>query len=142
MLSIYLLLLRAFFPSAPAQDLGTTLTVRVELSDKLKSPQVYVAVYTNADDFPDHPERTAHQFSKLASDGRVEVELQVKEAKSCAIACFADLNNNGKLDTNWLGIPKEPYAFSGVNKWYSKPTWQRSQILLNGSAVNYTLQLK
>jgi len=29
-----------------------------------------------------------------------------------ALAIFHDENNNGKLDTNWLGIPKEKVAFS------------------------------
>ena len=29
-----------------------------------------------------------------------------------AISAFQDLNQNGKLDVNSLGIPKEPYGFS------------------------------
>jgi uncharacterized protein (DUF2141 family) len=36
-----------------------------------------------------------------------------------ALAVFQDLNMNGKLDKNWMGIPKEPYGFSGEgnHKW-------------------------
>lgn len=30
-----------------------------------------------------------------------------------AVALFHDLNNNGVLDQNVLGVPREPYAFSG-----------------------------
>lgn len=29
-----------------------------------------------------------------------------------AVKAFHDVNDNGKLDTNWMGIPKEPYGFS------------------------------
>ena len=29
-----------------------------------------------------------------------------------AIKAFHDVNDNGVLDTNWMGIPKEPYGFS------------------------------
>lgn len=29
-----------------------------------------------------------------------------------ALRVFQDLNGNGKLDTGWMGIPKEPYGFS------------------------------
>ena len=29
-----------------------------------------------------------------------------------AIKLFHDVNANGKLDTNWVGIPREPYGFS------------------------------
>ncbi|HPQ58133.1 MAG: DUF2141 domain-containing protein [Flavobacteriales bacterium] len=28
-----------------------------------------------------------------------------------AIKAFHDVNANGELDTNWMGIPREPYAF-------------------------------
>lgn len=29
-----------------------------------------------------------------------------------AVKVFHDVNDNGLLDTNWIGIPKEPYGFS------------------------------
>jgi len=36
-----------------------------------------------------------------------------------ALAIYHDINNNGVLDLNFLGVPKEPYAFSGSSssKW-------------------------
>jgi len=36
-----------------------------------------------------------------------------------ALAIYHDVNNNGVLDLNFLGVPKEPYAFSGssASKW-------------------------
>ena len=30
----------------------------------------------------------------------------------CAVRVIQDVNSNGKLDTSWLGWPKEPYGFS------------------------------
>ncbi len=33
-----------------------------------------------------------------------------------AIRFFHDENNNGKMDTNWLGIPTESYGFSNEAK--------------------------
>lgn len=33
-----------------------------------------------------------------------------------AIAISQDVNGNGKQDTNWIGIPKEPYGFSNNAK--------------------------
>lgn len=38
-----------------------------------------------------------------------------------AIAVFHDENTNGKLDTNFLGIPKEQYGFSNHAKGQMKP---------------------
>ncbi|MEM9929695.1 MAG: DUF2141 domain-containing protein, partial [Bacteroidota bacterium] len=30
-----------------------------------------------------------------------------------ALGIFHDVNDNGEFDTNWLGLPAEPWAFSG-----------------------------
>lgn len=41
-----------------------------------------------------------------------------------AIAVFYDENNNGELDTNWIGIPKEPLGFSiGKMKTFGPPSF-------------------
>ena len=36
-----------------------------------------------------------------------------------AVAIFHDLNDNGEMDFNWMGVPKEPFAFSKpvASKW-------------------------
>lgn len=41
------------------------------------------------------------------------------EPGSYAIAVFQDINMNGKLDKNFLGVPSEPYGFSGgkTHRW-------------------------
>lgn len=42
-----------------------------------------------------------------------------------AAQIFHDLNENGKLDTNALGIPKEPYGFSNNKKGiFGKPKFK------------------
>ena len=39
-----------------------------------------------------------------------------------AIEAFQDFNSNGKMDSSWLGLPKEPYGFSRDAKpFLSKP---------------------
>lgn len=60
-----------------------------------------------------------------------------------AIAAYHDVNNNGKLDKNYLGIPVEPYAFSNNPrvKWRS-PTFEETQIELNTLQKDIPLELK
>jgi uncharacterized protein (DUF2141 family) len=41
----------------------------------------------------------------------VELTLQLPKG-AYAVSAFHDVNNNGKLDTNPFGMPKEPYGFS------------------------------
>jgi uncharacterized protein (DUF2141 family) len=60
-----------------------------------------------------------------------------------AIAIYHDVNNNGKLDKNYLGIPTEPYAFSNNPKvkWRS-PTFAETQVELNSQQKDLHLELK
>lgn len=44
-----------------------------------------------------------------------------------AIKAFHDVNDNGKLDTNWMGIPTEPYGFSNnAMGTFGPPSFQQA----------------
>ncbi|WP_395700464.1 DUF2141 domain-containing protein [Aquabacterium sp.] len=47
-----------------------------------------------------------------------------------ALSAFQDLNGNGKLDTNAMGIPAEPWGASGKPPAFSAPTWDTTQVTL------------
>ena len=50
-----------------------------------------------------------------------------------AIAVFHDENGNGKLDKNFLGMPKEGYGFSNnVRPSFRGATFKESRFVLNG----------
>lgn len=53
--------------------------------------------------------------AKPAVKGRVTFIFELPEG-SYAVGAYHDQNNNGVLDKNWIGIPKEPYAMSGGRK--------------------------
>lgn len=59
-----------------------------------------------------------------------------------AIAIYHDVNDNGKLDKNYLGIPTEPYAFSNNPKvkWRS-PTFAETQVEFNSQQKDLHLEL-
>ncbi len=72
---------------------------------------IYIAIYDNDDDFMEI-EKVA--FQKIAA---VETEVQNiiidnVPAGDYAVSIFQDMNGNGELDTNGIGIPNEPYGFS------------------------------
>ena len=49
-----------------------------------------------------------------------------------AVAIFHDENGNDKLDTNWLGIPKESIAFSNAKlKTFGPPSYKDCAFSLN-----------
>ena len=50
------------------------------------------------------------------------------ESGMYAVSLFHDENDNGKLDANFMGIPREPYAFSNNAKgFFGPPTFQDCQ---------------
>lgn len=83
------------------------LTVVVKNIEVSKG-SVVLAVFNNENSFLKKP--AAQQVIK-ASSGIVEFSFSLPEG-DYAVAIYQDVNDNRKLDKNWLGIPKEPYGFS------------------------------
>jgi len=54
---------------------------------------------------------------------------------SVAVVLYQDLNGNGKLDANALGIPTEPWGASGKPAAMSAPTWEATVVPLDGSTI-------
>jgi uncharacterized protein (DUF2141 family) len=72
-----------------------------------------IAVFDEAhrDEFPDGEYLLG--VAVPATGEKMTVDIPNVESGDYAIAIIQDLNENGKLDKNFLGIPKEPYGFSG-----------------------------
>jgi uncharacterized protein (DUF2141 family) len=60
-----------------------------------------------------------------------------------AMAVIHDENMNGKLDTNWLGIPKEGYGFSNnATGVLGPPAYSAASFRYDGQTVQLTMSLK
>ena len=71
---------------------------------------VRVALFASEDDYK--ADRAYAQEETPAEDPMVTVRFQDVPPGRYCIASFQDINSNGKIDTNFVGIPKEPYGFS------------------------------
>ncbi|MDF0714583.1 DUF2141 domain-containing protein [Muricauda sp. 334s03] len=113
----YLLLLPTFGFSQ------NTLSIQVN-NVQSTNGKVNVAVYDSDESFLsfDHVLKTD---SVAANEGSVVLSIPDLPAGEYALAVFHDENDNGKLDTNWLGIPKEKVAFSkGKMKTFGPPKFR------------------
>lgn len=102
-------------PMARAADLevevsGVTAVSADKASDK--AGQVLVAVYVGADVWLRKPTAVGRAALSELKDGAVKLRLSGLPDGPVAISVFQDLNGNGKLDSNMMGMPTEPYAFS------------------------------
>lgn len=99
-----------------------TLSIRV---NNVANPygSVNVAVYNSDETFLSF-DRVLKTDSVAAHKGSVELYISNLPPGEYALAVFHDENNNGKLDTNWLGIPKEKVAFSNAKmKTFGPPKY-------------------
>jgi uncharacterized protein (DUF2141 family) len=64
-------------------------------------------------------------------------------AGPCAVKVFHDVNNDGKLNTSWIGWPQEPYGFSNdapVNM--GPPPYKLAMITLKEGANSARIVLR
>jgi uncharacterized protein (DUF2141 family) len=76
-----------------------------------------------------------------ATSEEMTVEISIDESGEYAIAVFQDLNENEKLDKNFVGIPKEPYGFSGEWKWGGS-TYDKALFNTDDVGLAITISLK
>jgi uncharacterized protein (DUF2141 family) len=97
-----------------ATILSTSLISAAELTvqiDDVKSSEGFlsVAIYNSTDTFLKKPLTGVR--TQATKDGK-SVVIKDLPAGEYAFVVFHDVNQNGKMDKNMLGIPTEDYAFS------------------------------
>lgn len=59
-----------------------------------------------------------------------------------AVSFYQDENDNQKLDTNFMGIPKEPYGCSNNARGFmGPPKWEDAKFYLKDKTVEQTISL-
>lgn len=82
---------------------------------------VYVALY---DAEANWLEKRVRGENTAITNQEARVQFKNVMPGTYAISLFHDANNNKKLDTNFLGIPKEPIACSNnAVGWFGPPAW-------------------
>ncbi len=98
-----------------------------------------VGIYKEKDNFPDEPSIP----KKITVDNNFNRILEFKSLSkgTYAVSVYHDLNNNGKLDRNLLGIPKEPFAFSNMKSMgMGPPKFKDTSFQFENQTKEITLQ--
>ncbi len=86
-----------------------------------KKGKIWIAVYDTPNHFMNKEKAVLTEVIDVAQAEKYVFTLQRLPFGTYAIAAFHDLNNNDQLDQTFVGIPKEPYAFSKKLKSKWKP---------------------
>lgn len=110
---------------------------------QLATGSIKVALYRSAETFLDKENAAAYFSFKINEKGSLAATINDIEYGEYAIAVFHDENSNGELETNLLGIPTEPYCFSGSghSKW-KPPVYEDAKFRVLENEITLTLRLE
>lgn len=93
---------------------------------------IRVGLFTNESDFLKKP---ADGKIVKASSGKVTVLFENLKPGDYAVSVIHDENENGELDTNLVGIPKEGFAFgNNAMGTFGPPSFKEAKITLENRA--------
>lgn len=77
-------------------------------------------------------------------EGKPEIALSIDLPQGeWAVSLTQDLNNNDKIDKNFLGIPTEPYAFSNnIRPTVAAPDFNECKFMVSGPGRVINIVLK
>lgn len=120
-----------------------TATVKLTVSNiQSQVGKLYISVYDSKDTFLGDA-KVYEQAVGLENlhDGNVEVELSLPYG-ALAISVHHDSNANGKMDSNFIGIPKEPVGLSnGHVPKFGPPKFSKAVIEISQPEQQETITL-
>ena len=129
----------AYSPHAPAATAANELHVEVT---GLKSSRgdVIIALYNSPKGYTKHPYKTA--FVNINKD-KCDWVMKDLPRGDYAIILVHDENGNHDMDSNFFGIPKEPYAFSNnVKAHLHAPPFSDTKFTVDSGETTVRIQLE
>ncbi|MBC6993813.1 DUF2141 domain-containing protein [Neolewinella lacunae] len=121
-----------------------TRTVRVKV-DNVTSARgtIWVGVYESPDDFLDR-EKARLVALRVNTTGSAMIDISgMVVGKEYALGLFHDVNDNGEFDTNWLGLPAEPWGFSGrLRSLFRLPRFQEVAFRVEAGSAGQVVRLR
>lgn len=104
-ITIYFYLICAFCISQTAN-----MTLRIEGVKESKG-HMHIAIYNNAEDYSNSENYFLYESLAVTTQNFNHVFKNLPYG-TYVVSLFHDLDTNDKLNTNWIGMPKEPFGFS------------------------------
>ena len=118
---------------------ASAATVEVRVSGVTAKGKVSVAVC----DKERFLKQCAYNASVPAQAGETSVSVKGVPPGTWAVVAYQDENSNGELDTNLLGIPKEPYGFSrDARSKFGPPGFEDAAIEVGAAPTTATVNLR
>jgi uncharacterized protein (DUF2141 family) len=104
--------------------------------------QVFCALYASTEGFPKDSQNAIHRDTSSISEKKASCEFSGIEPGTYAVSVFHDENSNGKLDTNFLGIPREGVGASNDARGHmGPPKFHAAQFQFSGGRLNLKIAI-
>lgn len=144
---LYFLLFSIFISLSPSSNLYSqkkTGIIEVTLTNlKYDKGKMRITLYNTENDFPNKP-----QFAYR----KVEVSIKNKKCVAVfkdipygvyAVTAHHDENSNNRIDTNWLGIPKEGFGCSNdATGFLGPPSFEDAKFNLNSDTKKISIKIR
>ena len=128
-LSAFLLIVSGLLQkAAPANSYDDRFPLLIDVTQvSSKKGPVMVALFQAADGFPMEAGKAVYREKVQPLNGRAVLRIEGVKAGTYAVALFHDTNEDGQLNLNFLGIPKEGYGVSNnVRNRFSAPKFSQA----------------
>ena len=120
------------------ENIDQNITVKITNLDG-NAGKVYVALFNSETTFLEKKYKSTISTIK---DSNCEVVFENVPNGVYAISLFHDKNDNNKMDSNFLGIPKEDYGCSNNAKGFmGPPKWKDAKFKIQNNSVTQTIKL-
>ena len=107
------------------------------LNVRKNNGNVVVEIYNSKNTFL----KTPYRKLVLPSNNAVQIASFKVPYGKYAITIYQDLNENGKPDMNFIGIPKELIGFGNNYKHFGEPKFESSSIVFDATSKQEEIKL-
>ena len=109
---------------------------------KTTNGNVRVGIYKKGNDFPNEKDTYQNKVYKVTKTGSILIKIEDLPYGEYAIGIYQDENKNATLDKNFVGAPKEPFAFSNnVKPLFTAPDFEECRFQYTEDNVRMNLKL-
>lgn len=103
--------------------------------------KVLLAIYTSEAGYPNDPVKAEKGLSSSITNGKATFYFELKSGKY-AISVLHDENNNQKMDTNFLGLPKEGVgATNNATGFMGPPSFKDASFIMDESGFRQSIEM-
>lgn len=104
--------------------------------------QVVCALFSSRDGFPKQSEKALARVSSAIADKKAVCEFSGISPGTYAVSVFHDENANGKLDTKFMGIPREGVgASNGAKGHFGPPKFDMAAFPFSGGRLELKIAI-